>query len=118
MFAAAKMCSYPVNKARSNVGHGVLKAQGLCKAPSRMHSRGEGNLCILLYTNNRFDTRITDVRSSMSLNMGMRCSTVLPNKPTLTEKNLPDQSGKVGQARICIAVASLSASFTTRLTFA
>lgn len=31
----------------------------------------------------------------MSLNFGMRCSTVLPNKPTLTEKNLPDQHGKV-----------------------
>ncbi|XHG03614.1 hypothetical protein AWENTII_006915 [Aspergillus wentii] len=31
----------------------------------------------------------------MSLNFGMRCSTVLPNKATLTEKNLPDQSGKV-----------------------
>lgn len=26
---------------------------------------------------------------------GMRCSTVLPNKATLTEKNLPDQTGKV-----------------------
>ncbi|KAI6754869.1 hypothetical protein HG530_012621 [Fusarium avenaceum] len=31
----------------------------------------------------------------MSLNFGMRCSTVLPNKPTLTEQNLPDQKGKV-----------------------
>ncbi|OJZ90818.1 hypothetical protein ASPFODRAFT_57077 [Aspergillus luchuensis CBS 106.47] len=31
----------------------------------------------------------------MSLNFSMRCSTVLPNKPTLTEKNLPDQTGKV-----------------------
>ncbi|KAE8153587.1 hypothetical protein BDV25DRAFT_127100 [Aspergillus avenaceus] len=31
----------------------------------------------------------------MSLNFGMKCSTVLPNKPTLTEKNLSDQSGKV-----------------------
>ncbi|CAI7609154.1 hypothetical protein N7533_000553 [Penicillium manginii] len=31
----------------------------------------------------------------MSLNLGMRCSTVLPNKATLTEQNLPDQSGKV-----------------------
>ncbi|CAI6085707.1 unnamed protein product [Clonostachys chloroleuca] len=31
----------------------------------------------------------------MSLNFGMRCSTVLPHKPTLTEKNLPDQTGKV-----------------------
>ncbi|KAF5651364.1 short-chain alcohol dehydrogenases/reductase [Fusarium tjaetaba] len=31
----------------------------------------------------------------MSLNLGMRCSTVVPNKPPLTEKNLPDQKGKV-----------------------
>ncbi|KAI1028182.1 hypothetical protein LB504_012493 [Fusarium proliferatum] len=31
----------------------------------------------------------------MSLNFGMRCSTVVPNKPPLTEKNLPDQKGKV-----------------------
>ncbi|OQE44841.1 hypothetical protein PENCOP_c002G05341 [Penicillium coprophilum] len=31
----------------------------------------------------------------MGFNLGMRCSTVLPNKATLTEKNLPDQSGKV-----------------------
>lgn len=33
--------------------------------------------------------------AKMSLNFGMRCSTVVPNKPTLTEKNLPDQKGKV-----------------------
>lgn len=39
----------------------------------------------------------------MSLNLSMRCSTVLPNKATLTEKNLPDQSGKV-----CIRVKILS----------
>ncbi|KAJ0128709.1 Transposon Tf2-1 polyprotein [Fusarium oxysporum f. sp. albedinis] len=31
----------------------------------------------------------------MSLNFGMRCSTVVPNKPPLTEQNLPDQKGKV-----------------------
>ncbi|KLP13238.1 short-chain alcohol dehydrogenase [Fusarium fujikuroi] len=31
----------------------------------------------------------------MSLNFGMRCSTVVPNKPPLTEKNLPNQKGKV-----------------------
>ncbi|KAH7007918.1 hypothetical protein B0J12DRAFT_85079 [Macrophomina phaseolina] len=27
--------------------------------------------------------------------MSVRCSSIIPNKPTLTEKNLPDQSGKV-----------------------